>query len=179
MDYCYQQKVQRQSKSLTLQCGERFPPGNRDGCPLLTDSEKETIILSTELNVPLVAEIRSGQSYLKKYDEMVANPPKPTPETTKQATKQPVKKKKELRYAKALPKDKVEGSSTPYHFDVLAQLANISARIILYELLRLSKSIRKTLTEALADAEAFMAQILAEPQEDEENCLHPLNMSPA
>ena len=45
--------------------------------PSLTDSEEETIILAVELNAPLMAETRSGQSYLKKYDEMVANPPRP------------------------------------------------------------------------------------------------------
>ena len=60
--------------------------------PSLTDSEEETIVFVAELNAPLVAETRSGQSYLKKYDEMVANPPKATPEPTKQSTKQPVKK---------------------------------------------------------------------------------------
>ena len=110
---------------------------------------------------------------MKKHDEIVANPLKPTPEPTKQSTKQPVKKQKELRYAKALSKDKVEGSSRPIHFDVLAQLANIPARITLYELLRLSKSTREALREAFADAEAFMARILAKPEEeDEENCLH-------
>ena len=58
--------------------------------------------------------------------------------------------------------------STPYGFDVLAQLANI-----LYELLRLSKSTKKALREALVDAEAFMAWIPAKPEEkDEENCLY-------
>jgi len=36
--------------------------------------------------------------------------------------------------------------------------------ITLYELLRLSKSIREALKEDLTDAEAFMAQILAEPR---------------
>jgi len=46
-----------------------------------------------------------------------------------------VKKQKELWYAKTLPKDKTEGSSAPYRFDILAQLANIPARITLYELL--------------------------------------------
>jgi len=59
--------------------------------PSLTDSE-ETIVFAAELNAPLVAETRSGQSYLKKYDEMVANPLKPTPEPNKQFTKQPVEK---------------------------------------------------------------------------------------
>jgi len=74
-----------------------------------------------------------------------------------------VEKQKEIRYAKALPKDKAEGSSTPYRFDTLAQLANIPARITLYKLLRLSKSTRKALREALAYSEVFMARILAGP----------------
>jgi len=87
--------------------------------------------------------------------------------------KQPVEKQKELRYAKTLPKNKAEGSSAPYRFDVLAYLVNIPAKINLYELLRLSKSTREALREALADVEAFMARILAEPEEEyEENCLH-------
>jgi len=103
---------------------------------------------------------------------MVANPLKPTPEPTKQSMKQTMEKQKELRHAKALSKDKAEGSLRPSHFDVLAQLANIPARITLYELLRLSKSTREALREALANVEAFMARILAEPEEDEETCLH-------
>ena len=100
---------------------------------------------------------------MKKLDEMVANPPKPAPEPTKQSTTQPVEKQKEIRYDKALPKDKVEGSSAPYRFDVLAQLANILARITLYEFLRLSKSI----IEALADAEVFMTQLPAKPWDED------------
>jgi len=55
----------------------------------------------------------------------------------------------------------------------LGQLANIPARITLYELLRLSKSIREALREALTDAEVFMTKIPAKPEEeDEENCFH-------
>jgi len=39
--------------------------------------------------------------------------------------------------------------------------------------MRLSKSIREALREALADAEVLMAQIPARPQEkNEEDCLH-------
>ena len=84
-----------------------------------------------------------------------------------------MEKQKELRFSKALPKDNAEGSITPYHFDVLAQLANIPARITLYELLRLSKSTRETLREALANAEVFMTQIPAGPrEEDVEDCPH-------
>ena len=64
--------------------------------PSITDSEEETIVLAAELNKPLVAKTRSGQSYLKKYDEMVEGPLKPTVEPTKPSAKQPVEKQKEL-----------------------------------------------------------------------------------
>ena len=84
-----------------------------------------------------------------------------------------MEKQKEIRYAKTLPKDKAEGSSTPYRFDVLAQLANIPARITLYELLRLSKSTKEALREALTDAEAFMVRIPAKPEEEDEKKLPP------
>ena len=48
-----------------------------------------------------------------------------------------------------------------------------------YELLRLSKSTREALREALADAEVFMARIPAEPQEeDKEDCLHTSQHAP-
>ena len=57
----------------------------------LTDFE-EAIVLAAESNAPLVAGTRSGQSYLKKYDEVVASPSKPTQEPTKQ----PVEKQKKL-----------------------------------------------------------------------------------
>jgi len=66
-----------------------------------------------------VAETRSGQSFLKKYNEMVASPLKPTAELTKPFAKQPVEKQKELQFFKALPKDNAEEFSTPYRFDVL------------------------------------------------------------
>ena len=110
---------------------------------------------------------------------MVASPPKPTAGSAKPPAKHPMKKQKELRFFKALPKDNTEGSTLPYRFDVLAQLANIPARITLYELLRLSKSIREALREAPADVEIFMAQISAGPQEeDEEDCLHASQNAP-
>lgn len=46
--------------------------------------------------------------------------------------------------------------SHSFRFNVLNQLENISARITLYELLRLSMAIRDALREALADAEGFI-----------------------
>ena len=141
--------------------------------PSLTDSEEEIIVLAAEPNQLLVAETRSGQSYLKRYDEMMAIPPKPTTESAKPSTKQPVEKQKELQFSKALLKDNAEGSTTPYRFDVLAQLANIPTRVTLYELLNLSKSTREAFSEALANAEVFMIQIPAAPrEEDVEDCLH-------
>ena len=54
--------------------------------PSLTDSEEETIVLATEPN-QLVAETRSGQSYLKKYGEMAVTPPGPAAEPAKPSTK--------------------------------------------------------------------------------------------
>ena len=69
-----------------------------------------------------------------------------------------MEKQKELWYVKAFQKGDV-GPSTPFHFYIMAQLANIPARITLYELLRLFKSIKDVLREALADAEVFMTYI--------------------
>jgi len=82
-----------------------------------------------------------------------------------------VKKQKELRYGKALPKSGV-GPSTPFRFDFLAQLANIPARITLDEHLRLSKSTKDTLREALADAKVFVTQIPATCQEEDDSHCH-------
>jgi len=62
--------------------------------PSLTDSEEETIVLTAELNAPLVDETHSDQLCLKKYDELAANPPKPTPKPIMPSTKQPVEKQK-------------------------------------------------------------------------------------
>jgi len=82
--------------------------GAENNVPSLTDSQEETIVLAVELNAPLVTGTHSGQSYLKKYNKMVANLPKSTLELTKQFMKQTVEKQTELRYTKALLKDKVK-----------------------------------------------------------------------
>ena len=83
-----------------------------------------------------------------------------------------MERQKELRFSKTLSKDIAEGSTTPYRFDVLTQLANIPARITLYELLRLSKSTIEALREALADAEVFMTQVPAGPREEDLSLIH-------
>ena len=67
--------------------------------------------------------------------------------------------------SKLFQKDSV-GSLTPFLFDVLAQLANILARITLYEHLKLPKSTRDALKEALADAKIFIIQIPAICEEE-------------
>src|SRR5438270_7341026 len=68
-------------------------------------------------------------------------------------------KPKEVRYNRPLNKGKAVEVSQPFRFDMINQLANIPARITLYELLRLSKSTREALREALADAEVFVTQL--------------------
>jgi len=62
--------------------------------------------------------------------------------------------------------------STLFHFDITDQLANIPTRITLYELLRLSKSTRDILREALADADIFITQIPAICAEKDDNHYH-------
>ena len=89
MDHCYQQKVQRQGKASSCNVVCVSSREAETDVPSLTDSEEETIVLAAEPD-QLVAETRSGQSYLKKYDKMVAIPPKPATESIKPSTKQPV-----------------------------------------------------------------------------------------
>ena len=124
MDYCNQQEVQRQSKGFILQRGVCLLSRSGNDIPSLTDSEEETIVLATEPS-QLVAETRSGQPYLKKYGETAVTPPRLAAEPAKPSTKQPGEKQKELQFSRVLSKDIAEGSTAPYRFDVLAQLANI------------------------------------------------------
>jgi len=44
-------------------------------------------------------------------------------------------KKKEIRFGESLKKNPSRGLNTPFRFDILAQLANIQARITLRKLL--------------------------------------------
>jgi len=135
MDYCDQQKSKDKAKtSCNVVCASSREA--ESDVASLTDLEEESIVLAAEQGAQLVAETRFDQQYLKKYDEAAAISSKPDKAAAKQSTKQPVEKKKEFRYAKTLQKDKAEGSLMPFRFNVLAQLANISVRITLYELLR-------------------------------------------
>lgn len=60
-----------------------------------------------------------------------------------------------------LAKDKAEGPSHPFRFDVLTQLANISTKITLHELLKLLKTTQEALREALAAAKVFVTHVEA------------------
>jgi len=51
----------------------------------------------------------------------------------------------------------------------LAQLANIPARITLYELLKIFKSTREVLREALADSEVFLTHIPVIPEDEDKD----------
>jgi len=53
----------------------------------------------------------------------------------------------------------------PFCFDILAQLANISAQITMHKLLRLSKETREALRDALANLESFLIH-MQEASED-------------
>ena len=72
----------------------------------------------------------------------------------------------EVQFDKSLKKDPFKRLNAPFHFDMLAQFANIPARIILHEVLRLSKKIRETLRDALADSESFLTQVPVIPTND-------------
>src|SRR3954464_9097658 len=69
------------------------------------------------------------------------------------------RKPREVRYNRPLNKGKAIEVSQPFLFDIINQLANILARITLYELIKLSKSTREVLREALADAEVFITRL--------------------
>ena len=85
--------------------------------------------------------------------------------------KQPVEKKKEIWYAKALQKDNAKRPSTLYRFEVLAQLANVLARIALWasETLQVNK---RSYQKSSSWRRGFIAQILAGlKEEDDGHCL--------
>jgi len=54
-------------------------------------------------------------------------------------------KQKKIHFDEFLKKNPSRGLNAPFCFDILAQLTNIPARIILYKLLRLSKKTKRHL----------------------------------
>src|SRR3954468_9375444 len=127
----------------------------------LTDSEEEEEVLAASVAGPLAAATRSGQPYLRNYDDapvqQLGPPQEPVLEPAEQPKTMP-EKPKEVQYNRPLNKEKAVEVSQPFRFNIINQLANIPARITLYELLKLSKSTREALREVLADAEVFVTQ---------------------
>ena len=145
-----------------------FALSEDDNIPInpLSDSEEEQIVL-----VAQPTDTRSGKTYLRQYDQAVgeAQPStsKDTPPVQPTAPAQPVEKNKskDLHFNHSLKKN-TSGLETPFRFDIMAQLANIPARITLHELLRISKETRDALRKALAESESFLAQVPQVPAED-------------
>src|SRR3954469_12636453 len=128
----------------------------------LTDSEDEEEVLAASVAGPLAAATRLGQPYLRNYDDTPVQQLEPSQEPVMEPAEQPKtmpEKPKEVRYNRPLNKGKAIEVSQPFRCDIINQLANIPARITLYELLKLSKSTREALREALADAEVFVTQL--------------------
>src|SRR3954471_13896288 len=114
----------------------------------LTGSEDEEDVLAASVARPLAAATRSGQLYLRNYDNAPVQQLEPSQEPVTEPAEQPKtapEKPKEVRYNRSLNKGKAVEVSQPFRFDIINQLANIPARITLYELLKLSKSTRETL----------------------------------
>ena len=92
-------------------------------------------------------------------------------------------KHKEVRFDHILKKPSGQGLGTPFRFDILAQLANIPARITIHELLRLSKETREVLRDALADSESFLIYMPEIPKDDAQSpcpeCHHVQSKVPA
>jgi len=68
-------------------------------------------------------------------------------------------KQKEIHFDESLKKNPSKGLNAPFCFDILAQLANILAHIILHKPLWLSKKTREALRDVLADSESFLTQV--------------------
>ena len=137
--------------------------------------------------VPQPTGTRSKKSYLKQYEKATdetqqqmmsvqISTPTPLPTTGKE-------KQKEVRFDHVLKKPSGPGLNMPFHFDILAQLANIPARIIIHELLRLSKETREALRDALANSESFLTYLPEIPKDDAQSpcpeCHHVQSKVPA
>ena len=88
-------------------------------------------------------------------------------------------KQKEIRFDHVLKKPSGPGLNMPFRFDILAQLANIPARITIHELLRLSKETREALRDALANSESFLTYMSDDTQSSCPECHHVQSKVPA
>ena len=129
----------------------------------LSSSEEEKFFFAPQITTSQPVGTRSGKQHLRQYDH--------TPDITQQPTSSknaapiqvlapasPLDKEKqnEVWFDKTLKKKPSQGLNSPFRFDILAQLANISACITLHKILCLSKETREALRDALADLESFL-----------------------
>ena len=75
-------------------------------------------------------------------------------------------KQKEVWFDRVLKRPSGLGLDFPFCFDILAQLADILARITIHELLHLSKETREALRDVLADSESFLTRMPETPEDD-------------
>jgi len=136
----------------------------------LSDSEDEQHTLVAQDVAPQPTGTRSKKSYLRQYEK--------TADETQQSTtsvKLPVlalipmpakEKQKEVQFDRVLKKTSGSRLDAPFRFDILAQLANILARITIHELLYLSKETREALRDALVNSESFLIHMLKTSEDD-------------
>src|SRR3954465_13190774 len=83
----------------------------------LTESEEEGEVLAASVATPLAAATRSGQPYLRNYDDAPFQQPEPSQQPVTEPAEQPKttpKKPKEDRYNIPLNKGKTVGVSQPF-----------------------------------------------------------------
>lgn len=124
-----------------------------------TNSGIETTTMATRPNEAGLSDTQFRKNYLKDCSKVG-----PISNSAEAPGVSPTKQK-ELPYQKDSKNDSVT-IGVSFRFDVLAQLANIFARITLYEFLQLSKVTKDALIETLADSKTFLTQI-AEPSANE------------
>src|SRR3954469_1189677 len=94
----------------------------------LTDSEEEGEVLAASVVGPLAAATRSGQPYLRNYDDAPVQQLEPPQEPVVEPAEQPKtmpEKLKEDWSSRPLNKGKAVEVSQPFRFDIINQLANI------------------------------------------------------
>jgi len=140
----------------------------------LSDSKEKKLALAAQPSTLQPVDTHSGKQYLRQSDQTPDGAPQPTASGTAAPVLAPVpkdkEKQKEIRFDESLKKNPSRGLNAPFRFDILAQLANIPACIILHELLRLSKETREALREVFANSESFLTQVFIPTKEDGASC---------
>lgn len=157
-------KSKEKSKAMSASCNivsSSLEEAIFDVVPFSNSEDEEWILYSTQIKMPLAAmtgEVISTRSNTTNRPLVHINhllQSQTSWQKRKLLNRLLRNRKRKSCYTQPLAKDKVEGPSEPFHFDILAQLASIPARITLNKLLKLVKTTR----EALADAEVFAIHV--------------------